>query len=419
MATGYVRQVGGPRARRIGVALALFGVSLAPGRRLAAQGEVIRATLEYESPITGKPSPNFSPKGTQVKLSPLPGGLALPPGGAQPARIGKIEVGPAGASPIEVLVTACPGHAADLCALFLDRNRNGNFADDGEPLVAVPTENPRTHAWWTSFNRVELPVSYGSAGTQPYLVNFWLVREDSAGVPDVMRYSVSSWREGRVTVNGVEAIIAAMDADNNAVFDRNDTWSALAASEPDAERAVLSIAEARPTNRLMFLQENGRQIVLQWIGFAPDGSGVEFTTVDRNITKVADRAPDDLVRDERPRPRTEVPVVWGHGAKGYAAALRQAKAEHRQVLLDFEAVWCGPCHTMDQWVWSDAAVAARIREGFVAVKIDADLEKALIKRYRIVGYPTMMIVDAAGREVKRVSEYQTSSQMLQFLGGPH
>jgi thiol:disulfide interchange protein DsbD len=70
---------------------------------------------------------------------------------------------------------------------------------------------------------------------------------------------------------------------------------------------------------------------------------------------------------------------------------------------------------MDEWIWTDAEVAARLNEKFVGVKIDADLEKAIVKRYNITGYPTMLIVDATGKEIKRVVEYQSSKQMLGFL----
>lgn len=48
----------------------------------------------------------------------------------------------------------------------------------------------------------------------------------------------------------------------------------------------------------------------------------------------------------------------------------------------------------------------------------ADQEKALVKRFNITGYPTMVVVDATGKEVKRVSDYQSSKQMLAFLQRP-
>jgi thiol:disulfide interchange protein len=164
----------------------------------------------------------------------------------------------------------------------------------------------------------------------------------------------------------------------------------------------------------MFLTKNGKDIPLEFRSFRPDGSGATFVIVNQPITKVADRAPDDLVRDERPRPRTETPVAWG---KDLTVALAEAKRTNKKVLIDFEATWCGPCHTMDQWIWNDAEVAQMINAGFVGVKVDADLQKALVKRLKIEAYPTMMVMGGDGAVLQRVTDYQSSKEMLAFLTG--
>lgn len=393
----------------------LLLLSLAAATPVAAQDQVVHTTLGYGAPGDGRPTPNFSPKGTQVPLTPISARVTLPPGAIRPAKRGVIKVGPDQRSWIPVLVTACADHPRDLCQLFLDRNRNGRFSDDGPAQVGTPAQNAKTRAWWTSLNKVELSVRYPAArSTEPYLVNFWLVREDSAAAPDILRYSTGSWRAGKVTVNGVEALVAAMD-DNDAVFDKSDMWSIIPTSDSNAEKAVLSLAEARPTNRLMFLPGSPKEQVLEFRSLSPDGRGLTFAVVDRPVTKLADRAPDDLLRDERPRPRTTTPFVWGHGSKGFEAALAKAKASGLNVFIDFEATWCGPCHTMDQWIWTDLEVAAMLNARYIGVKVDADLEKALIKRFKITGYPTMVILDSNGAEIQRVVDYQSSKQMLAFL----
>ena len=377
----------------------------------AGQDQVIRVPLAYAAPDTG-PKPNFSPKGTQVRLTPIGPSIALPPDAARPARTGTIEIGPGRASWIPVLATSDATHPLDLCRLYIDRNRNGRFDDDGAALTTTPTQNEKTKAWWSSISKVELSVPYAeSPAPEPYLVNVWMVREGET-VPDVLRYSVGSWRSGKVTVGGVETLVAAMDGNNDAIFDKSDQWSVLEATAPDAPTAVLSIQEARPTNRLMYVKDGARELVLEFRSFSADGRSLEFAVVNRPSTKAADRAGDDLVRAERTRARATAPVQWGHDLN---AALAQAKATGRKVLIDFEATWCGPCKTMDEWIWTDAEVASLLTAGYVGVKLDGDIEKALVTRFNVGGYPTMIVLDAAGREAQRASGYLSSKEAIELL----
>jgi thiol-disulfide isomerase/thioredoxin len=391
-------------------ALALAAMPLSSSR---AQRQVVTATLDYHSPADSQPKPNFSPKGTQIPLTAVAGSATLPDGSVRPAKTGVIRVGPDGKAWIPILVTADSAHPLDLTRLYVDRNRNGDFTDDGAALAATPSLNAKTHAWWTSIGNVTLPVPYSGA-TESYLVNFWSVREDSGATPDIIRYSTGSWRSGKVDINGVPALVAMMD-DNDAVFDRNDMWSVMSASLPNSSKSVLSLDEARPTSRLMFLTGEFRDVPLRFLSVTPDGRTIQFEVLDLPLTKSSDRAPDDLVRDERPRPRTTTPVQWAHGARGFNAALTEAKTSGRKILLDFEAVWCGPCHTMDQWIWNDAEVAGEINASYLGVKIDVDDEKALVSRFKTTGYPTMIILDSSGKEIWRVSDYQSSKQMLETL----
>jgi thiol-disulfide isomerase/thioredoxin len=379
-----------------------------------AAGGVVHVPLEYRAPGDG-PKPNFSPKGTQVTLTPVAANATLPPGAVRPAKSGTIQVGPDKKAWIPVLVTADAGHPMDLCNLYLDRNRNGSFTDDGPAITAAPSQNEKTKAWWSSFNRIELSIPYPGAtasSSEPYLVNFWIVR-DGDSPPDILRYSVGSWRYGKATVDGIDVLVAAMDADNDAVFGKADNWSVLEASAADAEKNVLTHTEAKGTSRLMFAKAGDRERALEFRSFSPDGRSIDFAIVDRPVTKIADRAGDDVVKDERPRPRTTTPFTWGHD---FNAALAQAKAAGKKVFVDFEATWCGPCKTMDEWIWTDAQVAAQLGAGYVGVKLDGDIEKALVKRYTVKGYPTMIVLDAAGTESTRAVGYLSSKEVLALLG---
>jgi thiol-disulfide isomerase/thioredoxin len=327
-----------------------------------------------------------------------------------------LQVGPARDSWIPVLATASTAHPSDLTQIFIDANRNGDFADDGPPAMATPSQNEKTRAWWSSFNAIELRVPFPEpVRTEPYFVNFWIVREDQAPPPDILRYSRGSWRSGTVTVNGVEALVAAMDGNNDAVYGPGDSWSVVPASMDEAEKAVLSIKEARDTSRLMFIERGGgaRDIVLEFRSFSQDGSAITFAVVDLPVTKAEDRLPDDMLVSERPRARTTTPVTWSHKLD---EAMAEAKASGKRVFIDFETTWCGPCKTMDDWIWTDAEVAAILNAGYVGLKLDGDIEKAHVKRFGVAGYPTMVVVDpATGQAVKTVTGYQSSEQMIALL----
>lgn len=380
-----------------------------------AQATLITVPLTYHAPGTG-PKPNFSPKGTQVTVTAVAADAILPAGAVRPAKRGMLQVGPTRDSWVPVLATASAAFPADLNQLFIDRNRNGNFGDDGPAAVATPSQNAKTKAWWSSFNAIELRVRFPEPErTEPYFVNFWIVREDAAPAPDVIRYSRGSWRSGTVTINGVPTLVAAMDGNNDALYGPGDSWSVVQASMKDAASAVLSTKEARDTSRLMFVERpGGKDIVLEFKSFKKDGSAIEFAVVDRPVTKAEDRLPDDMLAEERPRARTKTAFTWSHDLD---SAVKEARARGKRVFIDFETSWCGPCKTMDEWIWTDADVASTLIAGYVGVKLDGDIEKAHVKRFAVNGYPTMVVFDPAGNGtvVKKVSGYQSSAQVLAFI----
>jgi len=84
-------------------------------------------------------------------------------------------------------------------------------------------------------------------------------------------------------------------------------------------------------------------------------------------------------------------------------ALAQARAQGKPVVLDFSASWCVPCHELDDKTFTDAAVA-RALTPFVKLKVDltrfdSPASLALRKRFDIQGVPTIVFLDADGREV--------------------
>lgn len=102
----------------------------------------------------------------------------------------------------------------------------------------------------------------------------------------------------------------------------------------------------------------------------------------------------------------------------FEGALAKAKAEHKLVLVDTYAQWCAQCKELDEKTWPDPAVQAWIRQHAVAVRIDADkVRPDLAPKLRIQSYPTVLLLDAEGREVRRSLGFQKPPAMLAWLEG--
>lgn len=67
------------------------------------------------------------------------------------------------------------------------------------------------------------------------------------------------------------------------------------------------------------------------------------------------------------------------------------------VLVDFSAVWCGPCKALEPAV---KEVAGEYAGKLKVVKVDIDDSPGVAARFGIRGVPTVIVVKG-GREVKR------------------
>jgi thioredoxin-related protein len=92
-------------------------------------------------------------------------------------------------------------------------------------------------------------------------------------------------------------------------------------------------------------------------------------------------------------------------------AQAQAKKESKLVLIDFTGSdWCGWCIKLDKEVFSTSEFHEYAKKNLVLVEIDfphkkqqsPELKKtnrALAEKYKIEGYPTVIVLDGDGKKV--------------------
>lgn len=111
-------------------------------------------------------------------------------------------------------------------------------------------------------------------------------------------------------------------------------------------------------------------------------------------------------------------VEWTPYADDVIASARSAG---KPVIIDFYADWCLPCKELDAKTFSNERVASEM-DDFVRVKADLTtpedaMTMALTKQYRIVGVPTIVFLDPAGRERSelRLTGYEAPEPFLDRL----
>jgi thiol:disulfide interchange protein len=114
-------------------------------------------------------------------------------------------------------------------------------------------------------------------------------------------------------------------------------------------------------------------------------------------------------------------LFTSHQSKGlipwqanYTTASVEARTDHKLVLLDFYADWCGPCRAMAAETWSDKRVADAV-SSYIPVHVNVDDNPQLSQHFGVQGIPNVVLVDGNGTVIAQHAGEMRPGEFLMWL----
>jgi len=354
---------------------------------------VHEVSLSPKSP-TEDVSMRWSPKGKKLFLVEKSGGMET-----------ELKLGAKDVMPILLRLEKGEGQKY-FNRLAGDWDRNGSL-DENTVLMTIPSET--RGKFWSSFATVvDIPVldpKSGESAVNPYALSFWYVEDPLE--PDqeqVLRFSRRGWMLGTLELDSVPAVIMLTEMEMDGVYDTSDSW---ALAEVENPKELYEPASSRSLLNHAWLGEIAYKIK----SIHPSGREVELEAYDPGITRADEERAMDTLAVDREAARSGKKVNFFFD---YEDTLRQANEQDKLLFIDFETTWCGPCRTMDQYVYT-ADMTVEAFKNILAVKIDGDENRELVKKYDVKAYPTMIILSPSGKIIAKNVGYLSVKDIAAFI----
>lgn len=104
-------------------------------------------------------------------------------------------------------------------------------------------------------------------------------------------------------------------------------------------------------------------------------------------------------------------VNWLHSFK---EGVEIAQKEGKFLILDFYAKWCTVCKKLDEKTFSNEEVIENLKN-FVLVRIDVSSRDEELKKFNVLGIPTVIFLDSKGNELERFSGFKGPEVFLSII----
>lgn len=143
-----------------------------------------------------------------------------------------------------------------------------------------------------------------------------------------------------------------------------------------------------------------------------------------NCSAEADNSPDSKKAGEAVKTKKAVKVTWMKFTEG----TEKAAKEKKHILVDFYTDWCHWCKVLDEKTFRDPAVAKKLSERFVTIRINADSKTEnvsykgqiytnaeLTKAFRVTGFPSLGFLNSDGDIITLVPGFVPPETFIYIL----
>ncbi len=97
----------------------------------------------------------------------------------------------------------------------------------------------------------------------------------------------------------------------------------------------------------------------------------------------------------------------------FEEAIVEAQKQNKPLFVKTYTDWCYYCKKLDKEVLTDENVASQLNSDFVAIKINMEEgeNEAIGKKYKVRGYPTLLILDGEGNLLNRLVGFRDAETL--------